>query len=173
MNLTFSVSEPQILAMTKQYYSDSVYHQRLRSRSRWTLPILLLPVMVLFTIQFGFSWSSTAVFLIGMIGGFVIAPKRFDAQVKRYAIQQMQESSYPKSFGKYEITIDEKNLVSHGPTGYTEYHWDAVDRAILTDDYLFIFLSGPTGFPIQITEVGTDVAKKARAEIESLIARAK
>ncbi len=173
MTLTFNVSEPETLAMTEQFYKDSPSHQRIRNRTRWSVPLLLLPVMILFTLQFGVSLPSTAVFAIGIIGWFFIAPHRFDARIRRYAINQMKESSYAKSFGKYEIQITDQHLVSHGPTGHTEYNWDAVDRTILTDDYLFVFLSGPSGFPIKTTEVGAEDAKKAHGRIQQLISMAK
>ncbi len=173
MTLTFNVSENETLALTEQFYKDSASHQRLRNRTRWVVPLFLLPIMLLFTLQFGLSLLPTVVFLIGIAGWFAIAPLRFDARIKRYAIQQMKESSYAKSFGKYVVQIGEANLVSDGPTGHTEYNWDAIDRAILTDDYLFVFLSGPMGLPIKTADIGHEDARRAYAIIQQRIATAK
>jgi len=39
--------------------------------------------------------------------------------------------------------------------------WSSVDRARMTDAYLFIFLTGPIGYPVPITDVGEDAAKAA------------
>ncbi|MCU0714237.1 MAG: YcxB family protein [Pirellula sp.] len=173
MKLTFTLSEPEALAMTEQFYRDSASHQKTRNQTRWGLPILLLPILLLFTWQFGFSLPSVAIFLIAMIGWFIVAPHRFDARVRRYAIKQMKESSYAKSFGEYSIQINDDHLVSDGPTGHTEYKWNGVDRSILTDEYLFVFLAGPSGFPIKTSDVGSENARLAHIRIQQLIEMAK
>jgi hypothetical protein len=87
--------------------------------------------------------------------------------------KQFQESSAEKAFGEYKVKIDERCLISQGPTGYTEYRWDSVDRVLMTDEFLFLFLAGPAGLPIRITEVSEPVAKKAYETIQTLVARAK
>lgn len=87
--------------------------------------------------------------------------------------RQMLESSYSKVFGVYKVRIEEIHLVCDGPTGYTEYRWDAVDRVTITDDFLFIFVAGPSGLPIRIAEIGKSIATEAYGKIQSLIARAK
>ena len=173
MKLTFNVSEPETLAMTEQFYKDSPSHQRIRNRTRWTLPLILVPIVILFTLRFGFALPSIAVFAVGIVAWIVIAPHRFDARIRRYALNQMKESSFAKSFGKYTIQINDEHLLSDGPTGHTEYNWDAVDRTILTDKYLFVFLSGPLGFPIKTIDVGSEEAIKAHGRIQQLIKTAK
>lgn len=172
MELTFTVSERESLALTEQFYKDSPLHQRARNRTRWTLPLILLPILVVFIAQFGFAVLPTTVFLLGAVGWFLLSPKLFDARVKRYAKQQMRESSYAKSLGDYRIQIDDTKLVSEGPTGYTEYRWDAVDRVVLTEEFLFIFLSGPMGLVISIKQVGTERAKVAYDAIRHAIQQA-
>lgn len=173
MELNFTIAEPEAMAFSEQYYRDSASHRRLRNRTRWALPILLLPILVVFTYQFGFSWTTAAIFATASVAWIVIAPKRFDTRVKNYMQRQMLESSYNKVFGEYKVRIEEKHLVCDGPTGYTEYRWDAVDRVMLTKDFLFIFLAGPSGFPIRITEIGSSIATEAYEKIQSQIARAK
>ena len=169
MKLTFTLSEPEALAMTEQFYKESPSHQRIRNRTRWALPILLLPIVLLFTWQFGLDLPSVAVFLTGMIGWFIVAPQRFDAKVRRYAQSQMKESSYAKSFGEYSIQINDDHLISDGPTGHTEYNWNGVDRSVLTDGYLFVFLAGPSGFPIKTSDIGIENARLAHCRIQQLI----
>ncbi len=172
MDLKFTITEPEALAFSEQYYKDSASYRRSRNRTRWSLPILLLPVLALFTYQFGFSLPS-AFFLVATCAWAVIAPKRFDIRVRRYMQKQMVESSYNKTFGAYRLKIDEKHLVSDGPTGYTEYRWDAVDRVKMTDEFLFIFLAGPSGFPIRIAEIGNSIATEAFGKLQTLIAKTK
>jgi len=173
MDLKFTIAETETMAFSEQYYRDSASHRRIRFRTRWVLPILLLPILAVFTYQFGFSWTTAAIFVAAAVTWSVIAPKRFDARVRRYMQKQMLESSYSKSFGVYQLKIVEKHLVSNGPTGYTEYRWDAVDRVTITEDFLFIFLAGPSGFPISIAEIGKSIATEAYETLQSLIARAK
>ncbi len=173
MKLNFSLNEPEALALTELFYKDSPSHQRIRNQTRWVLPIFLLPIVVLFTLQFGFSLPSIVVFAIAIVGWIIIAPRRFDTRIRRYAQNMMNESSYGKTFGEYTIHINDGHLVSDGPTGHGEYNWNAVDRVILTDKYLFIFLSGASGFAIKTSEIGTENSKKAHSRIQQLIEMAK
>lgn len=173
MEFMFTIGEPEMLAFSEQYYRDSFSHRRIRNRTRWSLPVLLLPILAVFTSQFGFSWTTAAIFVTGAVAWIVIAPRRFDARVKNYMQRQMLESSYSKLFGAYKLKIDEKHLVCDGPTGRTEYSWDAVDRVTMTDDFLFIFLAGPSGVPIRIAHIGNSIAAEAYGKIQSLIARSK
>lgn len=134
---------------------------------------MLLPIVLLFSFQFGLSWPSSLVFLIGVSGWFVIAPKLFDAQMRRNAMQQMRESSYAKSFGRYTLHVSDANLVSDGPAGHANYNWNSVDRVVLSDDHLFVFLSGPMGYAIRIADVGGEVALRAYNVIQQHIAASK
>lgn len=172
MELKFTIAEPETIAFSEQYYKDSASHRRIRNRTRWILPVLLLPVFVLFTYQFGFSWTTLALFVAAAIAWSLIAPRRFDSRVKKYMQSQMLESSYSKMFGAYKVKLEDKHLACDSPTGYTEYCWDAVDRVTMTDDFLFIFLAGPSGFPIRISEIGTSIAEEAYGKIQTFIARA-
>ncbi len=173
MKLTFNLNEPEALALTELFYKDSPSHQRIRNQTRWVLPIFLLPIVILFTVLFDFSLPSIVVFAIAIVGWISIAPRRFDKRLRRYAQNLMNESSYRKSFGEYTIQINDLHLVSDGPTGHGEYNWNAVDRVILTDKYLFIFLSGASGFAIKTSEIGTENARNAHSRIQQLIDIAK
>ena len=173
MDLKFTIAEPEMMAFSEQYYRDSASHRRIRNRTRWALPVLLLPILAVFTYQFGFSWTRAAIFVAAAVAWIVIAPQSFDTRVRNYMQRQMLESSYSKVFGVYKVRIEEIHLVCDGPTGYTEYRWDAVDRVTITDDFLFIFVAGPSGLPIRIAEIGKSTATEAYGKIQSLIARAK
>jgi hypothetical protein len=173
MELKFTVSESEGLAFSEQYYRDSASHQRVRSQTRWVLPIMLLPVIAVFWFQFGISYSAVAIFVAGIVAWAVIAPKRFDVRVRRYMHKQMLESSYHKSLGEYRLKFSDQLLICDSPTGYSEYRWNAVDRVTMTDEFLFIFLAGPTGFPIRIAEVGSAAAAEAYEKIQSLMANAR
>lgn len=169
MTLRFNVSEGDALALTEHYYRDSASHQRVRSRSRWTVPLALLLVWIFFMARFGFSWPPTAIFLTGAIGWWLIAPKRFDVRFRKQVNQYLKESSYAKVYGDYQLSIEEEKLVSDGPAGHAEYNWAAVDRVALTEDYLFVFLSGPMGYPIRKAELGAEVAENAYDELRKKI----
>ncbi len=169
MRLTFNLTATEAIALTERFQKNSPSHQRIRNRTRWALAILLLPIVILFTLQFGFSFSTMAFFVIAIVAWFIIAPSRFDARIRRYAQNLMEESANAKSFGQYTIQIDEDCLVSDVPTGHSEYKWSAVDHAILTENYLFIFLCGASGFPIKISDVGYEDARMAQSRIVQLI----
>ncbi len=173
MNLTFNLNEKEAIALTELFYKDSPSHQRIRSRTRWVLPILMLPIVILFALQFGLSWPSIIVFAVAIVGWMIIAPHRFDARIRRHAQNLLKESSFAKSFGEYTIQINDGQLVSDGPTGHGEYNWRSVDRTILTDEYLFVFLTGASRFAIKTSEIGTENASKAHSRIKQLIDMAK
>ena len=99
MKLTFSLTEPGALALIEQFYKDSPSCKRMRNRTRWVLPIVLLPIAFLFILKFGFSLPTVAVFVVATVGWFIFAPSRFDASVRRNAKKMMKESAYAKCFG--------------------------------------------------------------------------
>jgi hypothetical protein len=169
----FKITEPEAIAFAEQFYRNSRTHRNLRNGTRWMLPLMLVPLLVVMVAQFGFRWSYLVVFPVLGIAWIVIAPKRFDARVRRYMKKQFRESSAEKAFGEYKVKIDERCLISQGPTGYAEYRWDSVDRVVMTDEFLFVFLAGPAGLPIRITDVSEPIAKKAYETIQTLVARAK
>ena len=161
MNLKFNVSEKDVLAFSERYYRSSPSHNRVRESTRIMLPLMLTPVMLLFIYNFGFSPLPSVIFLVAMAGWYVLYPRRFDKRVRKYMEKQMKESSYSNMFGAYELSFDDEHLMSTGPTGESKYKWNAVNRAELSDEYLFVFLSGPQGFTIPINQIGFDVAHQA------------
>ncbi|MCU0718677.1 MAG: hypothetical protein MUC83_03160 [Pirellula sp.] len=173
MEIQFKITEPEAIAFAEQFHRDSGTYRRLRNRTRWVLPLMLVPLLVIMVAQFGFRWSYLVVFPSVGIAWIMIAPRRFDARVKRYMQKQYLESSAEKAFGEYKVKIDERCLISQGPTGYTEYRWDSVDRVLMSDEFLFLFLAGPAGLPIRITDIGELAAKEAYEKIQSFVAHAK
>ena len=73
----------------------------------------------------------------------------------------LDEGSHHKNFGQCELAISESGLHSIAPSGESKFHWESVDRTLLTDTYLFIFLNGPIGYPVPISEVGKESARAA------------
>ena len=117
--------------------------------------------MFFFIYKFGFSLLATALFLGAMIAWYTLYPRRFDSRVRKHLKKQMQESGYANMFGSYEININDDHLASVGPTGDSKHKWNAVNRAELSEEYLFVFLSGPQGLPIPVNEIGVDAARQA------------
>lgn len=161
MNFKYDVSETDILAFSERFYSSSPSHRKTRESTRLLLPLILTPVTLLFIYKFGFSPIPVAIFLVTAIGWYVLYPWRFDMQVRRYAKKQMQESGFANLFGTYEVSINDEHLTSIGPVGESKYKWNAVNRAELSEKYLFVFLSGPQGLVIPVSQVGFDVARQA------------
>ena len=114
-----------------------------------------------------FTWRhGPSAVILGSIGVFSFAwwllyPRWFDAQIRSHAKKQMAESSYSKSLGAYELQLLDEHLHSTSQLGSGIYTWSGVDRVAMDSDYLFIFLSGPLGYPIRIAEIGHDTAQRA------------
>ena len=119
----------------------------------------------------GFSWAAVGIFGSIALVWWLLYPRQFDARIRKHAKKQMKESSYAKSFGRYEVVLLDEHLQSTSPTGSSTYVWSAVDRAEMDSEYLYIFLSGPLGYPIRLSEIGRETAQSARDFINSRIVR--
>jgi lysylphosphatidylglycerol synthetase-like protein (DUF2156 family) len=163
MTLQFEFRREDILAFTKAYNAESPTYLKARSRTRWALPLLMLVIGVVQSLESGFQMSRAVFYTAVSIAWFVLYPKRFDNRVQKYAEKASAESGYSKTLGPCTLTLNDEGLHSISSIGTSSFKWDAVSRATLTEDYLFIFLSGPIGYPIQIADIGKDAAERAIA----------
>lgn len=161
MTLNFTLTEDDALAFTERFLRDSKSHQALRTRVRWVLPCMLIAMTGYYAWRDGLSPIIPCFFGIFGIAWWFLYPRRFDARIRAHAKKQMAESSYAKSLGAYELRLLDEHLQSTSPTGSSTYSWTGVDRVAIDTDYLFIFLSGPLGYPIRVAEIGQEVAQRA------------
>jgi len=170
MILNFDLNENDALALTERYLQGSKSHQKLKTRLRWGLPLLLALMACFYTWRDGFSW-----FTASLCGGvafiwWLFYPRGFDSRIRAAARKQMKESSYAKSLGPYEVELLNEHLRSQSPMGSSTYDWSGVDRVEMDEEYLYIFLSGPFGYPIRISEIGGADAQSAFDFISERIA---
>ncbi len=163
MTLQFEFRREDLLAFTKAYHAESPTYQKVRSRSRWALPLIMLVMGVIQSLESGFEMSRAVFYTAFSIAWFVLYPKWFDRNAQKYAEKASAESGYSKTLGPCTLTLSDEGLHSISAVGTSTFKWDAVSRATLTDDYLYIFLSGPLGYPIRIADIGRDVAEQALA----------
>ena len=171
MILNFTVTEGDVLAFTEKYLRDSKSHRTIRARVRWSLPIVLIAMVCFYTWRDGFSWIAPGIFGMIALLWWLLYPRRFDSRIRTLARKQMGESSYAKSFGRYEVVLLDEHLRSTSPTGSSTYVWSAVDRVEMDSEYLYIFLSGPLGYPMRLSEIGRENAQSAFDFVTSRIAR--
>ncbi len=163
MTLQFQFRKEDILAFTRAYNAASPAYQKIRSRTRWALPLVMVVIEVIQTSESGFETARALFYAAMSIAWFVLYPRRFDKNAEKYAEKASAESGYSKTLGPCTLTLSDEGLHSISAIGTSTFNWDAVSRATLTDDYLFIFLSGPIGYPIRIADIGRDVAEQALA----------
>jgi hypothetical protein len=120
------------------------------------LPVIMIVLWGVITSRSGFEWSSTITFLGLALLWFFLYPSRYDRNVIKYCEKTIDEGSYRKNFGEYELTLSESGLHSIAPNGESKFPWSSVDRAVLAENYLFIFLNGPIGYPIPIADIGRE-----------------
>ena len=161
MTLNFQMRREDILAFTREYHSASPTYQRTRMRVRFMLPAIMLCLWLFTFATRGFEWTATVVFLGVAALWYCFYPARFDRRVERYAGKTLDEASHSKCLGPCELTLSEAGLHSKSNTGESTFYWSAVDRVLLTEAYLFIFLTGPIGYPIPIADVGSEAAQSA------------
>jgi hypothetical protein len=161
MTLNFQMRREDVLAFSREFNAASPTYQRTRTRVRFMLPVVMLCLWLFTFSSGGFDWTSTIIYLGVAVLWFFLYPARFDRRVQRYAEKTIDEGSYSKSLGPCELTLSESGLHSKSNTGESTFYWSSVDRVLLTDRYLFIFLTGPIGYPISIADVGLDAATVA------------
>jgi len=161
MTLNFTLTENDALAFTERFLRDSKSHQAMRNRVRWLLPCMFILMACYYTWRDGPSLFIPCFLAVVGVVWWSLYPRRFDARIRSQAKKQMAESSYSKGFGPYELELLDDHLRSTSPLGSGTYAWTGVDRVALDADYLYIFLSGPLGYPIRIAEIGQDAAQHA------------
>lgn len=169
MTLRFTLTDADALAFTERYLRDSDSHQAMRTRARWSLPCLLVAMASYYAWRDGLSVVIPIFFGTFGFAWWIFYPRRFDARVRTHAKKQMEESSYSKNLGPYELQLLDEHLHSTSPIGSSTYAWTSVDRVTMDADYLYIFLSGPLGYPIRIAEVGQHAAQRAYSFVSERI----
>ena len=173
MTLNFTFNENDAVAFTEKYLRDSKSHQRIRARVQWGLPVILIAMACYHTWRDGFSWVAPLIFGGIAVAWWFLYPRRFDARIRTHAKKQMGESSYAKSFGRYEVVLLDEHLRSTSPTGSSTYLWSGVDRVEMDSEYLYIFLAGPLGYPMRLSEIGHDAARSAYDFVSARIAHSR
>jgi len=160
MTLHFTVSEKDALAFTERYLRDSKLHQALRTRFRWLFPCVFIAIACVRTGRDGFSLAPIFFGALAVMWWFFF-PRMLGSGIRKRMKKQMAESSHAESFGAYELQLLDEHLVSTSPLGSGTYAWRGVDRVAMDSEYLYIFLSGPLGYPIRISEIGLETARSA------------
>lgn len=168
MILNFTLSESDCIALTEEYLSNSLSHQRSRTRLRWLVPTVLSILLAMSYFRNGFDIPMTLLLCGGIFGWLFFYPAKFDARVRKHALAQMQDQSYAQNFGDYRIQISDKAIKTTGPTGESEYTGAAIDRVALTPDYLFVFFAGLSGLPISVQQIGENNAQSAHELLSRL-----
>jgi hypothetical protein len=152
MTLSFLFNKEAVLAFSEQYLKGSSTHQKARNKAQWLLPMILMSLLILVSLGSGVEISSIVIYGGASLLWYFCYPKQFDASMRKQARKLMEESSYEKSYGEYRLSFDESGIQSSSPLGESRYTWDGMDRVEITDDYLYVFLAGPVGYPIPITD---------------------
>jgi hypothetical protein len=165
MTLQFTMTESDALAFTERFLRDSKSHQAIRSWVRWVATCLFLTTAVYYAWKYSVRGGPWLIFA-GVFGFLAIAwclfyLRLFDASVLKLARKQLRESSHAKALGAYEVQLLDEHLQSKSPLGLNIFAWTAVDRVVMDSEHLFIFLAGPMGYPIRISEIGQEAAQRA------------
>ena len=169
MTLSFQMRREDVLEFSRAYHATSPTYQRTRTRARWALPILMVVVWTILTLETGFEVFRTVFYALFSLAWFIFYPKRFDQRVQKYAERTLSEPGHSKSLGPCTLTLSDEGLSSTSQMGTSSFAWDAVSRSSLSDTYLIIFLSGPLGYPIQIADIGRASAEQAHAFVQQHI----
>lgn len=165
ITLEFDTQREDMLAFVQEYQRTSLTFQRLRTRARYGVPVLLAVIGCVLSFLSGFSWARTLVYLGVALLWFFLYPLRMDRTASKYIRKTLAEEGQAKAFGTYTLTLTATGLHSKGPLGEGTYYWDVVERVELTDTRLFIFLSGSMGWVVPVAQVGKEAAQAAYAAI--------
>jgi hypothetical protein len=161
MTLNFQMRREDILAFTLEFNANSPTFQRIRTRTRLMFPLIMVGLCLFTWTTLGFNSVRTTIYLTFAALWYLLFPGRFDRRIERYSQKTLDEACHRKSLGPCELTLTESGLHSKSHTGESTFYWSTVDRVAMTDTHVFIFLSGPQGYPIPIADVGEEAAKAA------------
>jgi hypothetical protein len=106
---------------------------------------------------------SLALFLGAIaVGWYLLYPKWLDLYLRKFTEKFLTEPGGAKMLGPCTLTLTDEGLHSVSPMGTSTFSWDAVTDVRLSSDYLHLFL-GAVGYPIQIADIGREVAEQAFA----------
>ncbi|MGJ8642862.1 MAG: YcxB family protein [Luteolibacter sp.] len=157
------------LAFSRAYHDSSQTFRRMQTKVRLMLPAIMVIFWIYSTWRYGFNTATTCIYLGMAVLWFFIYPHRYRRNVDKYSEKMIDEGSYGKNFGSYELLLSGDGIHSTGPSGTSTFYWSSIDRVSLTETYLFIFLNGPIGYPIPIQDIGKEAALDAQAYVEKHI----
>lgn len=165
INLQFTVDRDDLRAFSRAFYDHSPTVQTSLRRSQWIFPIIMAVASSYFFFRHG--GAAPIIFFAAGLLWFLFYPAYFRRHVVRATEKLLKEGSHEKSLGEYTLSLDEDGLHSLSPTGESKYKWDAVDRMLLTDSHLHIYLVGLSGYPIPRSMIDDAKIEEAKAFIES------
>lgn len=150
-----------VLVFNREFYKSSSTHRKMRFQVRVSMPVIMLAFWCFSTLSGGFDWIRTGTYAgIGLLWYFLY-PLRFDRNVMKQTECMLDEMSFAKMLGPCELVLSDEGLRSKSAMGESSYPWSSVDRVILNDAYLFIFLAGNLGYPIPVSQVGGEQVRAA------------
>jgi|GEM_PF-2835445 len=161
MTLNYQLRQEDAVASNLEYRKSSPTHREMKTRVRLAVPVLMLVLWAYTKNSSEFNWPRAVIYLgIGLIG-FFFYPAYFDERQRKHTARLIAEGSRSNSMGPCELTLAEDGLHYKSDICQKVYLWSALDKVVLTDAYLFIFLTDRSAFPIWISDVGSDAAKAA------------
>jgi hypothetical protein len=116
----------------------------------------------------GFAAGIVMCFLIGLPTAAML-PSYFRSRIRNSIEKMLAEPSYQKQLGKYTLVFKDDGIASSSATGESLTLWYGVDRVSITPEYLFIFLTGPSGLIIPRAQVQDSTIEEVRAYVEAHI----
>lgn len=165
INLQFTIDRDDLRAFSRAFYDHSPTVKASLRRSQWVFPILMVIASSYFFFRHG--GASPFVFVVAGLLWFLCYPAYFRRHLVKATEKLLKEGSHEKSLGSYIVSLGEEGLWSESPTGEAKYKWEAVDRILLTDSHLHIYLVGLSGYPIPRRMIDDPKIHEAKAFIES------
>lgn len=166
MILEFRVSEDDLLAFNERYLELSKKHHRTFLRLRWVVPLVMMGLVL---VHCSHGRVTVAAFLPYVVVGVLwygYFPTCYSASTRDHLKQQLARKSNLKMVGVYVLAMDETGMDSSSPLGVARYQWSELERVVVTDTHLVVFLKGLMGYPIAKAELGPDLFEEARKEFE-------
>jgi hypothetical protein len=166
--ITFNVAKEDVVAMACSYYATSATVRSNRLINQVAVALIFAVAGLLALIGTG---SGVVAVVLLVFGGVCVAcvPSWHRRSIRRSAEKMIEESSYAKAFGPYAVVLSEEGFITKSPTGEGKHTWEAVRYAVLTPEYLFIFLVGPHGIPIQRSQLPDSTVQEVKAFVQSHI----
>ena len=123
-------------------HSPSLRRQALVGRITGSVLVVVVSLALMYIIDSDKHLDSVAYIfaLIGAVISFLIFPWLHTRGIRNRTLKLLNEGSNKGLLGRQRITLQDEGLYCESPSGETKLKWEAIERIVTNEDYMFVYL---------------------------------